>query len=247
MMQMLSSLIDLTTAGKYFGISNNALPGSLKRIAFPSAEIEVWQTRLDPGAEQVSHCAELLSHDERLRAQRFHYERHRRRFIVARGMLRILIAGYLGVEAGSIRFSYSKNGKPALAMQPEPLKFNISHAHERALFALSRQHQVGVDIEYIERNTAYKELAGRYFSPREAAELERFPIADRRHVFLTTWSRKEAVAKISGEGLSAVLNKQIEVPIGPLRVPHHTREWTLYEVDVEHGYTANVAVQPGDH
>ena len=244
---MLGTLSDLAVAGKHPGNSNNTLPGSLKRIALAATEIEIWQTRLDLSTEVVSQCAELLSNDERLRAHRFHYERHRRRFIVARGTLRVLIGGYLGIGAASIRFSYLKNGKPGLAMWPEPLRFNVSHAHERALFALSRQYQVGIDIEYLERDIAYRELVGRYFSPREAATLERFPNAERRHVFLTAWSRKEAVAKISGEGISAVSKNRIEVPLGPLSDPYHAQQWKLYEVDVENSYTANVAVRLGEH
>src|SRR5579883_1567651 len=76
--------------------------------------VHLWQAALDQPAATVVLLEQLLSDDERARADRFRFERDRRRFIVARGILRSLLARYTNRPAAHIEFSYSTKGKPAL-------------------------------------------------------------------------------------------------------------------------------------
>lgn len=240
-----ASVRDLFATGKCADGTPARAPPLLERIALPGAAVDVWLARLDVDTSLTEQHAALLSMDERQRAMRFHFERDRRRYVVARGTLRMLLAKRLGVTAAEIEFNYAKHGKPGLAMPPEYVEFNVSHAHERALFAFSRGHRVGADIEYLEREVAYRELAARFFSPCETDALSRFPQSERQRAFLTGWSRKEAIAKARGTGLSASLNG-LEVPLGPLTAPHHTPRRTLYAPEIGYGYLASVAVWIGE-
>src|SRR5208282_4898551 len=88
------------------------IPSELERITISDTEIEVWLARLDLDANAASQYASLLSADERERAQRFHFEHDRQRFIVARGTLRILLGEHLGIDPKAIKFTQMEKGKP---------------------------------------------------------------------------------------------------------------------------------------
>src|SRR5262249_58019127 len=105
------------------------------------------------------------------RAARFHFPRDRRRFTVARGVLREILSRYLGVPSAALKFRYSAYGKPALTdvVDNAGLRFNVSHSHEMALVAVTRGRAIGVDIEYLGREIRGEEIAERFFSSRERA------------------------------------------------------------------------------
>src|SRR5208282_2583837 len=175
------------------------IPSELERITISDTEIEVWLARLDLDANVVSQYASLLSPDEQERAHRFHFEHDRRRFTVTRGTLRTLLGAHLGIDPKAIKFTQTEKGKPLIA--GASIHFNVSHSHERALFAISNIKPVGADVEYLKREVDYQALAERYFSPNEYAGINNLPEAQRKHAFLTCWTCKEAVAKANGEGL----------------------------------------------
>src|SRR5713226_9326224 len=82
--------------------------------ALPNDEVHVWRADLDRPRLQLRRLYGMLSADEQQRAGRFRFERDGNRFIARRGLLRIILGRYLGVEPGSLRFCYGPNGKPAL-------------------------------------------------------------------------------------------------------------------------------------
>src|SRR5215510_2815856 len=131
-------------------------------------EIHVWFASLECSSPDVEPFAQILSGDEMSRAARFHFERDRRRFVVARGWLRTLLAGYLAATPGDLRFQYGEFGKPQLADAAD-LRFNLSHADERVLCAVTRGHDVGVDLERIHAVPEMDEIVTRVFSRREQA------------------------------------------------------------------------------
>ena len=244
-----ASLSDLPAAGKQISTWDGPLPEWLARIALAIPEIEVWQAHLDLGAEQVLQCTALLSCDERLRADRFHFERDRRRFIVARGTLRKLLGSYLEIPSAGIKFGYAKYGKPLVAESPAQIHFNVSHSEERALYAISGKHPVGVDIEYLNRDIEYHGLARRFFSHNEWAALESLPDSSRKRAFFACWTRKEAIVKAIGDGLSLPLDR-FEVAIAPDTAPRvpgfvpaacDVTDCTLYSANLDRDYVAAVA------
>lgn len=74
-------------------------------------EVHVWRASLDD-PEPVGGWLPLLSADERLRAERFRFERDRRRFATGRARLRAILGRYLGAHPSTIRFVYGPRGRP---------------------------------------------------------------------------------------------------------------------------------------
>lgn len=234
---------------KHGAAAGDALRAAVNRVELPDPEIEVWLARLDLDADQIRHCLVQLSPQELRRAERFRFERDRRRFVCARGILRLLLGERLGIKPAEIAFAQTRSGKPCLADGAASIHFNLSHSGERALYAISRACEPGVDIEYLNRDIDYTGLAGRFFAQRECAALQRIPESGRKRAFLAGWTRKEAVIKAIGDGLSLPLDR-FEVTLAPdaaprlldsAAVPQLAGHWDLYAPDVGSGYIAAVA------
>lgn len=206
--------------------------------------VHVWAVRLDSPPAHVEALHAMISSDERERAGRFHFDRDRRRYICARGALRQLLARYLDAEAEEFRFSYGPNGKPALAGRFHgAMTFNVSHSHELALVAIGRGVEIGVDVEAVRPMEDADDIAARFFSPREAAQLRHLPEPVRRDAFFACWTRKEAYLKALGSGLAKPLDA-FDVTFAPgeratLLVhgdPRETARWSLTALSPAEGY-----------
>lgn len=216
-------------------------------------EVHVWRAGLDCGAPVVRRLYQTLSPDERARAGRFHHERDRTRFIAARGLLRRILGHYLGVTPAQLAFTYAPHGKPALAtpLAHRGLMFNVSHAHDMALYALTRGRNIGIDIEQIRTDIPYERLAARFFSAPEVSSLHALPHAQRLRGFYCCWTRKEAYLKARGDGLALPLD-QFSVslaegePAALLHVqwdPAEVSRWSLHDLGAGAGYVAALAVE----
>jgi 4'-phosphopantetheinyl transferase len=222
-------------------------------LRLPQDEIHVWRVPLDEPGTPVQALHQLLSGDEQQRAARFHFDHDRRRFIVARGVLRTLLGRYLGLAPGQVQFAYNPQGKPALAeyWQPSGLHFNVSHAGELALYAFTLHRLVGIDVERIRNDIEYLSIAARFFSAQENTALRSLPADLQLAAFFTGWTRKEAYLKATGMGLSLPLD-QVSVALHPdepaqlLSTPASpTGEfvpWSLHALTPRAGYVAALAV-----
>lgn len=183
-------------------------------------EVHLWRGELDRVPEREHEILRnLLDAGERERAGRFYFERDRRRFTIARGLLRVLLGRYLRLEPAGLVFGHTGRGKPFLTVPDTTLRFNISHSDGHALFAFADGREVGVDIEAGTRlGDDWPMIARRYFSEREQAELASLPPAVRRNAFLHGWARKEAYLKATGLGIADGL-QNIEVSMAPDRPP----------------------------
>lgn len=168
-------------------------------ISLPPQTIHIWRAWLPDLAALESDYLQFLSPDEIARATRFRFPIHKQRYILTRGILRQLLSCYTGLSAKEIEFSYGAKGKPSLANNPE-LQFNISHSHDIAVFAFTKTHEIGIDIEKFE--SEYKDsVAKRFFSAEENSELEKLPLSERAKAFYQIWASKEALIKAIGQGL----------------------------------------------
>ena len=163
--------------------------------------IHVWSASLAVERNCVESCYAILTSDERLRADRFRVAHARRRFIVARAFLRRTLSVYLQTDPASLDVVYRPLGKPYLANESE-IRFNLSHADDKATMAVASQREVGVDIEAVARDVDIDAVAREAFSPPELRALNSLAPAARRDAFYRIWTRKEAYVKARGEGLS---------------------------------------------
>ncbi len=226
-----------------------------KTLKLERDEVHVWRASLDLEASSIQSLQETLCVEEQQRAERFHFQKDRDRFIVARGLLRALLSRYLGEEPGHLRFVYNQYGKPALseAYSKEPLCFNLSHSHGLALYAVTQNRNLGIDLEYIRTDFPYEEIAERFFSPQENAVLRTLPLNMKHEAFFTCWTRKEAYIKATGKGLSLPLD-QFDVSLIPrepamlLSIAGNQQaacHWSLQELIPVPGYVAALAVEGG--
>lgn len=225
-------------------------------LALGGGEIHVWRVSLDRVRDETGRLFETLDGEERRRAARFAFERHRRRFVVARGVLRNILARYLALRPGEIVLQYNEYGKPSLKAGAgrAKLHFNVSHSEELALYALSPDLEVGVDVEYVRRDMATAEIAERFFSPDEVSAFQGLPEHLKTDAFFNCWTRKEAYIKALGKGVSHPLDL-FTVSLTPgqpaslLRDetdPAGADQWSLRELQVGPGYAAALAVRKRD-
>lgn len=168
--------------------------------------VHIWSTDLAISPQQEKAYSTILSPDEIARADRLHFAEHRRRFIAARATLRELLGLYLRSSPETIAFDYGEHHKPCLKMpNTSTLQFNLAHSDEMAVFAFTLNHDIGVDIEKIK--TDYNAgVASRYFSPQENVCLAALSEDEKRLAFYRLWSRKEALIKAVGAGLTLSLS-----------------------------------------
>ena len=222
-------------------------------LTLSSDKVHVWRASLEVTASRVQTLQNTLATDELSRAERFYFEKDRKRFVVARGLLRAILSRYLSIEASQLRFCYSPYGKPALATTPgqDTLSFNVSHSHGLALYAVTRGREIGIDLERIHADLECEQIAARFFSPRENAVLRALPTKLKTEAFFNCWTRKEAYIKARGGGLSFPLD-QFDVSLAPGEPttllntrgdPQEATRWSLRALTPGPGYVAALAVE----
>jgi 4'-phosphopantetheinyl transferase len=226
-------------------------------LALPHGEVHVWRGSLEETSVSVARLESVLCEQEMLRADRWRFERDRRRFVVARGTLRTLLGRYLGVDPASVRFGYGRYGKPVLLDQPGQgrLCFNVAHSEDLALYLFARDQEVGVDLERVRPIRQMEQVARCCFSEFERAALQRVHPSERTEAFYACWTRKEAYAKARGDGLALRLDS-FDVSLAPgeparllgvrpspdggSRMPG---PWSLRSLDPGSGYVGALAVE----
>jgi 4'-phosphopantetheinyl transferase len=161
-------------------------------------DVDVWWIDLDRIEDD---SPSVLAHDERVRAERFRSFRDRARWISARVALRQILAGYTGTMPAQLQLTHGIHGKPVLAGEPS-LRFNLAHAGERAVLAITWDREVGVDLEPIDPCLDVMSLLAVSCSEAEAARIAALAPDVRAEGFLTGWTLKESYLKGIGTGLS---------------------------------------------
>jgi 4'-phosphopantetheinyl transferase len=226
----------------------------LRPRALPAGEVHVWYRPLTQDIANRGSFYDFLSADERERASRYHFDRHRNEFILTRATLRILLASYLEKSPERFSFAYSAQGKPSLANEATDLRFNVSHTVSLtdglAALAFARKREIGVDVEKIRPDCDAEKLAERFFSKSERDYIVRFSGHALDEAFFRCWTRKEAFIKAKGGGLSIPLD-QFDVSVAqgePAALlatrpdPTEARLWQLRDLPVKAGYAAALAV-----
>lgn len=217
-------------------------------LTIPADGVHIWRASLRVSPGVLEHLSAHLDESERTRASRFIFEGDRDHFIAARGILRDLLARYVGCSPGELRFAQGPRGKPSLERtgSTRPVSFNVSHSHGMAAYAFARDRELGIDIELIRQDFGGQEIAERYFSPSEVAELASLPPEARADAFFLAWTRKEAYIKAVGEGLAIPL-KSFSVSLTPGKPPELRSEdaarWELDSFEPAHDYAGALVAE----
>ena len=170
----------------------------MSSLELAEEEVQVYVASLAVSDDRYSELEETLCSEERGRAQNL-APVLARRFVVARGMLRGLLAGFTGASAASLRFRYGASGKPSLA--GHEIHFNISHSAEVGLFAFAPDRAVGIDVENLRPVRRLLDVAQRFLSEDDVRSLAAAPPHERDGTFLKAWVVREARLKAEGKGI----------------------------------------------
>jgi 4'-phosphopantetheinyl transferase len=194
----------------------NMLPTTGTVMPIAGGTVEVVSVRLNSERSAAGELAQCLSNDERFRARRFVSERDRCRFIVGRARLRQLLASRLGIQPDAVEFVYGRHGKPALSRRfaGSELHFNVAHSEDVAVYAFSREGEIGVDVEAVRGMEDADKIAERFFSRNEYVEYRALYPRERALGFFNCWTRKEAFVKAIGDGLHYPL-RSFDVSLTP--------------------------------
>jgi 4'-phosphopantetheinyl transferase len=170
-----------------------------KNPVLENGEAHVWLANLDK--INAAKLLQILSHDERARAERFRFEQDKKRFIAARGFLRIILGRYLKTSPQQIRFEYKKYGKPSIAGETQlEIKFNLSHSDNLGLYAFTRKQEIGIDLESLKSDFIEEGIVLQCLTPQEKNCFQTLNENERESFFFDCWTRKEAYLKASGDG-----------------------------------------------
>jgi 4'-phosphopantetheinyl transferase len=200
--------------------------------------VDVWLIALSD-LEIAAQAVRFLSPDEYMRSRRFIFERDRISYTIAHAATRRILSGYTKVPALNIHFRIEPGGKPTLDPSTSP-QFNLSHAHEFGLLAVSPHTAVGVDIERIGKIPDMAAVGQQFLSRVERRKLYELPPHLRDRALLMSWTRKEAYVKAIGEGLSFPLDRCVVTldPGEPARFltldgsQSEASEWSLFDIAV---------------
>ena len=217
-------------------------------LSLDRGQVHVWRICLEQEDGLLDRFRGTLAPEELDRAARFRFERLQRHFVASRGFLRYVLARYLENRPEKLRFSYNYYGKPSLAGE-RSLQFNMSHSHEVALVAVTRDAAVGVDVEHIRADFASEEIATRFFSRLEVETFSSLTQEERVAAFFRCWARKEAYIKAMGKGLSQPLDG-FDVTLAPdepaallRRGDEDEMTWSMSDIEVGADYASALAVE----
>lgn len=225
-------------------------------VSLEPKSVHLWGIELDGSSDCLARCAQWLDDVERGRAARLVREGDRQQYVLAHGGLRAVLSRYLGVSPDVVALDRSAAGKPFVTAKSEDrsaITFNMSHAHGRALIAVSNAQEVGVDLEFVRSDIEAEKLSRRYFADTEHAAIMRLPQEQRAPRFFRYWVAKEAALKAQGIGLQGLAeckmilgtdeaDAEVGVRLGS-RVQNKVRVRFL---SCENGWEAAVAAQELD-
>jgi 4'-phosphopantetheinyl transferase len=224
------------------------------KLQLSENDVHVWRLKLDSDQYEISELIKMLSLEEKRAAGRFHFEKHRRRYIGSHAGLRTILGRfYTDIRPEELRFGYGEYGKPHIlaGFFEGKLCFNMAASHELALIAVTRDNEIGVDVEFCRDLQDTDEIAAHHFTNSEIAAYQSLKGKRKIAGFYHCWTRKEAFIKAIGEGMSYPLDRfEVSlVPEEPARLisiegdTEKAQRWTLKSFYPSKGYTAALAVK----
>ena len=215
------------------------------------SQVELWWFSLSVDDHTLASLSALLSPTEMARANRFRFDHHRRRYQIAHGVLRILLANHLHCSPAAIAFTYSERGKPAIAdhCQPQGLQFNLSHSEDLGIVGISCDRLIGVDVEYVRDMDNLDSLVKRFFCAEEYQYFQQATPQEQQQIFFQLWTAKEAYLKATGAGLAGGLD-QVQLSMSPLKFQslpgniENLKDWDLFSCELLSNYQAAITVSP---
>ena len=214
--------------------------------------IHVYLVDLELFKNHFNNYQDVLSEEEIDKTNRFHFQKDKTMFATVRANLRFLLSHYLSSKPEDVKFILNDFGKPRLKSKNNlDIRFNVSHSKKLGLIAIGLGCEIGVDIEYINREFVTTDIAKNYFSHSESIELFKQNTDLQIRSFFNLWTRKESYIKAQGKGLSIPLDS-FDISLSEdnpkiLRIDDQTnvRDWNIYHLLSNDDYCAALTNQGG--
>lgn len=220
----------------------------------PEGSADVWFA-LIPNLVSPTPRDDFLTAEEEDRAERFRFAEDRDRFVARRWLVRLVLAEYLErSDPAEIRLGSDDQGRPELVPQTAPaIHFNLSATDELVAVGVSRHGEIGVDVERVREVSDAGDIVERHFTANERSGFRDAGAGDRASLFVDLWTRKEALLKARGSGLTVPLDS-VEVSVPPddprvVRIPGEPGEegqWTLRSLPLPRGFAGTLALRHPD-
>lgn len=219
-------------------------------------KIDLWFWRPEGTVGEIARWRKHLSQSELNRMSRFMFLKDKTRFTVCRYRMRRVLGWYLGAAPGDISFGMIGRSKPVMADDTSGIAFNLSHTDGLACLAVTRDAQIGVDLECVRE--IRDDFIAYALNPVEYEDVARLAPAERQVAFLRYWTAKEAYLKAIGTGLwqslktfdvqVALVSDVEEITLGTItRIDDpsdRARNWKLYSFQATTKHVGAVAVVP---
>ena len=194
---------------------------------------------LDLDADALDSGRRLLTDEERAHADRGAAPVARRRTALRAG-LRRLAGGLLDLPPAAVPLRTGDNGRPEVDVPG--VEVSSSRPGELGLVAAAVDRRIGVDVEPVApwRDAVLDEG---WLSPTERSALLALDPQERAVAVARCWTRKEAVLKAIGTGLTSDL---VALEAGVAPGPAVVGGWLVAPVAVPAGLLASIATSPSD-
>ncbi len=224
------------------------------KIKITDQDVHIWYASIGVYANRINNYLKIMSPEEISRAERFQFDQDKNRYIVGRGLLRIILSCYLNISPDGLEFCYNRYGKPDLSAicNNQNLQFNVSHSNNIIIYGITINRDIGIDIEHIQYINDADGIIQRFCSDSEKVQYHRVPENTKQLAFFLCWTRKEAFIKALGDGLTRPLDEFTVslipgLPVKLLSVKGGEKEaekWSLQEITLnKDDYVAAVAVK----
>ncbi|MBT4682848.1 MAG: 4'-phosphopantetheinyl transferase superfamily protein [Chloroflexi bacterium] len=222
------------------------------KMILASDDVHIWVATFSQLRTSTSQLRNLLSADEIDRAKKIYTTKEMQRFIVARGILRIILGRYLNMQPKMVQFRYNTYGKPALTAGN--LHFSLSRSDDIVICAITRGRKIGVDAEYICPYPEIAQVIERFFSSPEKDTVCAAIAPEKLKAFYTFWTLKEAYIKANGKGLmtpleevdSTFLSGESPVSYSAPGELQKKKQWMNFNLMPAPNYIASLVVEGDD-
>ncbi len=198
----------------------------------PDAEILVLIVKYQEAKSHTELFKQFLNSEEHRQAEKYHLSKPQKNFIVRRGLLKLLLGKLLEIEPVAVEIHCSPSGKPFSPF----LQFNYSDSNDYLVFAFSKYHPLGIDIEFMDQQFDYPSILQEILHPSELEIFHTLPPDEKQKTFFDLWTAKEAYLKYNGQGLLALQHVEYEIT-APRKIKLKTPTAHYQSLDIDDNYS----------
>ncbi|MFK7974080.1 MAG: 4'-phosphopantetheinyl transferase superfamily protein [Rickettsiaceae bacterium] len=167
---------------------------------------------IDSHVSKLQKFLRYLSDKEKDKAYKYRSELLVHRYIITRGFLRLILHWYTKQNPENIQIKIGSYGKPFIPNSK--IRFNISHSNSIACYALTINQEIGVDIEFQSKDLNFEDLLDYVLSKEEIINFHALKDNEKFNTFYELWTKKEALVKATGDGLTYDITNISTMPFG---------------------------------